>query len=85
MALEISSFKSLSPSLLGLCDASPSGTLNLLRKIRIGTRQTITIPDETTIREFFIRNPDITLLIPRDLSRLSSMLYPSIITISCDQ
>jgi hypothetical protein len=32
------------------CDISPSGTLNLLRKIRIGTGQTITIPDETTVR-----------------------------------
>jgi hypothetical protein len=53
------------------CDTSPSGTLNLLRKIRIATGQTITIPDETTIREFFIRNPDITLSIPGDLSCLS--------------
>jgi hypothetical protein len=32
----------------------------------------------------FIRNPDITLLIPRDLSRLSSIPYSSIITISYD-
>jgi hypothetical protein len=51
-----------------------------MRKIRIGTRQTITIPDETTKREFFIRNPDIALLIPRDLSGLSST-----ITILSDQ
>jgi hypothetical protein len=54
------------------------------RKIRIGTGQMITIPDETTIRVFFIRNPDITLLICRDLSRLSSIRYSSIVTISCD-
>jgi hypothetical protein len=38
----------------------------MLRKIRILTGQMITIPDETTIREFFIRNPDITLLTRRD-------------------
>jgi hypothetical protein len=69
------------PDLL-LNDTTPSGTLNMLRKIRIGTAQTITIPDEATICEFFIRNPDITLLIPRDLSRLSSISYSSIITIS---
>jgi hypothetical protein len=61
------------------CDTSPSGTLNLLRKICIGAGQTITNPDEMIIHEFFIRNRDITLLIPRDLSCLSSM-----ITISCD-
>jgi hypothetical protein len=60
-------------------------TLNLLRKIRIGTGQTIIIPDERTIREFFIRNPDITLLIPRDLSCLSSIPYSPIITISYDR
>jgi hypothetical protein len=54
----------------------------LLRKIHIGTGQIITIPDEMTIREFFTRNPDITLLIPRDLSRLSPIPYPSIITFS---
>jgi hypothetical protein len=40
----------------------------------------MTIPDETTIREFFIRNPDIALLIAPGLSRLSS-----IITISYDR
>jgi hypothetical protein len=45
----------------------------------------ITIPDETTIREFFVRNLDIALLIPRDLSRLSSGPYSSIITISYDR
>jgi hypothetical protein len=67
------------------CDTSPSDTLNLLRPIRIGTGQTITIPDETTIHELFIRNPDITLLIPRDLSHLSLILYSSIITISYDR
>jgi hypothetical protein len=60
------------------------GPLNLLRKIRIGTEQTITVPDEMIIHEFFIRNPDITLLIPRDLSRLSSIPDSSIVTISCD-
>jgi hypothetical protein len=45
----------------------------------------ITIPDETIIREFFIRNPDISLLIPGDLSRLLSMPYSSIVTISDDR
>jgi hypothetical protein len=67
------------------CDTSLWGKLTLLRRIRIGTGQTITIPDETTIREFFIRNPDITVSIPRDFSRLSSMPYSSIITISYDR
>jgi hypothetical protein len=38
-----------------------------------------------TIREFFIRNRDITLLIPRDLSRSLSIPYWSIITISYDR
>jgi hypothetical protein len=38
-----------------------------------------------SFRKFFIRNPDITLLIPRDLSRLSSIPYSSTITISDDQ
>jgi hypothetical protein len=61
------------------------GILNLLRRIRIGTGQTITIPNEMTIRELFIRNPDITLLIPRDLSRLSLIPYSSIATISYDR
>jgi hypothetical protein len=61
------------------------GYFDLLSKIRIGTGQTMTIPDETTIRGFFIRNPDITLLIPRDLPRLSSMPYLSIITILYDR
>jgi hypothetical protein len=60
------------------------GILNLLRKIRIDTGRTIPIPDETTIHEFFIRNPDVTASIPRNLSRLSSMPYSSIITISYD-
>jgi hypothetical protein len=67
------------------CDASPSGTSNLLRKIRVSDRWTITIPYETTIQEFFIRDPDITLASPRDLSRFSSMPYSSIITIFNDQ
>jgi hypothetical protein len=56
-----------------------------MRKIHIGAGQTIIIPDETTIRGFFIRNPDIILLIPRGLSRLSSMSCSSITTISYDQ
>jgi hypothetical protein len=64
---------------------SPSGTLNLVRKICIDTRQTITIPDETTICEFLIRNPDMIFLIPRDFSRLSSIPYSSIIAISYDR
>jgi hypothetical protein len=56
-----------------------------LRKIRVGIGQTLTIPEETAIREFFIRNPDIALLTPHDLSHLSSMPYVSIITISYHQ
>jgi hypothetical protein len=52
-------------------DTFPQGILNLLRKNRIGAGQLITIPDETTIRECFIRNPDIAFLSPHDLSRLS--------------
>jgi hypothetical protein len=35
-------------------DTSPSGSLNLLRKIRIGTGQTITIPHEMIIHDFLI-------------------------------
>jgi hypothetical protein len=81
-ASEISSLKSLSSDLLCLLRPYSSGTLNLLHKIHIGTGQIITIPDETTICEFFIRNPNIVLLIPRDLRRLSSTPYSSIITIS---
>jgi hypothetical protein len=61
------------------------GTLNLLRKIRLSTEQTITIPHEMIIREFFTRNPDIILLITRDSSRLLSIPYSSIITISYDR
>jgi hypothetical protein len=67
------------------CDASPSGTSNLLRKICVSNWWTIAIPYETTTHKFFIRDPDITLAIPRGLSRLSSMPYPSIITFSNDQ
>jgi hypothetical protein len=48
---EIFSLKSLSPDRLRA--TSPSGTFNLLRKIRIVAGQTITIPDETMSREFF--------------------------------
>jgi hypothetical protein len=44
-----------------LVATSLSGTLNLLRKIHIGTGQMIVIPEKTTIREFFIRNPDVIL------------------------
>jgi hypothetical protein len=57
----------------------------MLRKMRIGSGQTIAIPDETTIREFFIQNPDIALLIPPDLSHLSSIPYSLIMTISYDR
>jgi hypothetical protein len=49
------------------CNTSPSGTLSLLHKIRFDTGRAITIPDEMTIREFVIRNPDITLWIPLDM------------------
>jgi hypothetical protein len=37
---------------------------------------------ETTIHELSIRDPDITLAIPRHLSRLSSMPFSSIVPIS---
>jgi hypothetical protein len=67
------------------CDTSPSGTLSLLNKIRIGTRQTITIPDETTIPEFFIRSPEIVFSSHHDSSHLPWIPYSSIITISYDQ
>jgi hypothetical protein len=49
------------------------------------TVRTIAIPDETTIREFLIQNPNSTLLIPRDLSRLSSIPYSPIITMQYDR
>jgi hypothetical protein len=51
-------------------------------KIRLGAGQAVTIRDEMTIPEFFIRDPDIALLIPLDLSRLSSIPYSSLVTIS---
>jgi hypothetical protein len=57
----------------------------MLRKIRISTGCTTTTRYEITIHESYIGNPEIILMIPCDLSRLSSISYSLIITISDDE
>jgi hypothetical protein len=85
IASEISSLKSLSP-----------GLLCLLRHFSVGYFQHAvhhshwyqTNDYHSVWNDYswiFIRNPDITLLIPRDLSHLSSMPYSPITTISYDR
>jgi hypothetical protein len=85
IASEISSLVSPSPDLMCLLQHYSVGYFKPAAQNSYCIGQTITIPDETTICEFCIRNPDITFLIPRDLSRLSSRPYLSIITTSYDR